>query len=47
MVRLTDHPDMTLDVYGGRKTTNDIYLRNELHFSEVYGSVNYIGSGAK
>ena len=21
MVRLTDHPDMTLDVYHGRKTT--------------------------
>ena len=21
MVRLTDHPDMTLDVYRGRKTT--------------------------
>ena len=21
MVRLTDHPDMTLDVYSGRKTT--------------------------
>ena len=21
VVRLTDHPDMTLDVYGGRKTT--------------------------
>ena len=21
MVRLTDYPDMTLDVYGGRKTT--------------------------
>ena len=21
MVRLTDRPDMTLDVYGGRKTT--------------------------
>ena len=22
VVRLTDHPDMTLDVYRGRKTTN-------------------------
>ena len=37
MVRLTDRPDMTLDVYRGRKTTmqqqqqslkNDIYLNN-------------------
>ena len=24
MVRLTDRPDMTLDVYGGRKTINTI-----------------------
>ena len=25
MVRLTDHPDMTLDVYRGRKTTIQQY----------------------
>ena len=27
MVRLTDRPDMTLDVYRGRKTTNQINNR--------------------
>ena len=25
VVRLTDRPDMTLDVYRGRKTTNQLY----------------------
>ena len=25
----------------------ELYLINEFHFSEVYRSVNYIGSGAK
>ena len=26
VVRLTDHPDMTLDVYRGRKTTMQLFL---------------------
>ena len=32
VVRLTDRPDMTLDVYRGRKTTNQQHqLINEFH----------------
>ena len=39
MVKLTEHPDMTLDdVYHGRKTTiqqqQHIILLNALHFTE-------------
>ena len=38
VVRLTDRPDMTLDVYRGRKTTiqqyNNIYIYN-YHFTDV------------
>ena len=30
MVRLTDRPDMTLDVYRGRKTTNQQQRRQKL-----------------
>ena len=30
MVRLTDRPDMTLDVYRGRKTTMQMPLQVEL-----------------
>ena len=33
VVRLTDRPDMILDVYRGRKTTIQ-------HFSDVYKSLN-------
>ena len=31
VVRLTDRPDMTLDVYRGRKTTNQIKKKNDQH----------------
>ena len=30
MVRLTDRPDMTLDVYRGRKTTNPQQQQNQI-----------------
>ena len=32
MVRLTDHPDMTLDVYRGRKTT----IQQQLEYALEY-----------
>ena len=31
VVRLTDRPDMTLDVYHGRKTTTTIYNVKEIN----------------
>ena len=34
VVRLTDHPDMTLDVYRGRKTTNQQFP--DSHFGSFY-----------
>ena len=39
MVRLTDRPDMTIDVYRGRKTTIQIYRVNcgcPIQFSAFY-----------
>ena len=44
VLRLTDRPDMTLDVYRGRKTTTQ---QQQHAFSDVYRSVNYIGLLAK
>ena len=38
VVRLTDRPDMTLDVYRGRKTTNQQIL--SIHDEHMYISVN-------
>ena len=35
VVRLTDRPDMTLDVYSGRKTTIQQYNKN-LHTYELF-----------
>ena len=35
VVRLTDRPDMTLDVYRGRKTTNQQQLYSFLFKSEI------------
>ena len=32
VVRLTDHPDMTLDVYRGRKTTIQQLLVTPFHY---------------
>ena len=39
MVRLTDRPDMTLDVYRGRKATKQQQsnFATELFYCEVYG----------
>ena len=39
MVRLTDRPDMALDVYRGRKTTmqHQVYA---VHEHKVYGKYN-------
>ena len=34
VVRLTDRPDMTLDVYRGRKTTNQIKIYTHHELSE-------------
>ena len=40
---------MGQDVHSTRSVhrVHDVHLRNEFHFSEVYRSVNYIGSRAK
>ena len=35
VVRLTDRPDMTLDVYRGRKTTIQQYNNNPYHFKRI------------
>ena len=35
VVRLTDRPDMTLDVYRGRKTTIQHFLIKRAHVEEV------------
>ena len=50
VVRLTDRPDMTLDVYRGRKTTmqqQQQLIERNVNFSDdlsdVYQSVNYFG----
>ena len=41
MVRLTDRPDMTLDVYGGRKTT----IQQPLHiFFSFFYNYEYLCS---
>ena len=32
VARLTDHPDMTLDVYRGRKTTNQLQQQHNLAY---------------
>ena len=37
--RLTDRPDMTLDVYRGRKTTMHHHAPMEFFFSEIVASV--------
>ena len=37
MVRLTDRPDMTLDVYRGRKTTMQQQQRLSLDYKGIYG----------
>ena len=52
VVRFTDRPDMTLDVYRGRKTTtqhamfrhffNDIYLQTEILSTETSDSLKQI-----
>ena len=42
MVRLTDRPDMTLDVYRGRKTTiqhTTKYVRDQAWFVHLYGEI--------
>ena len=36
VVRLTDHPDMTLDVYRGRKATIQQETADQLHRSTGY-----------
>ena len=41
VVRLTDRPDMTLDVYRGRKTTNQ-QINNNIFKDKVYYYVNTI-----
>ena len=36
VVRLTDRPDMTLDVYRGRKTTMQLVCHFDFHFDSHY-----------
>ena len=45
MVRLTDRPDMTLDVYRGRKTT--MQQQQLIRFSRVSGHVTYLNASNK
>ena len=50
MVRLTDRPDMTLDVYRGRKTTiqpTNLYLKGKtvISKSKIYSLKLFIGVG--
>ena len=46
VVRLTDRPDMTLDVYRGRKTTNQQQLdpsyKMDLDLWECFGRVKLV-----
>ena len=44
MVRLTDHPDMTLDVYRGRKTTMQQQLSDGYTMHIRMGSMHIIAS---
>ena len=37
VVRLTDRPDMTLDVYRGRKTTTQLYFGMSFKISFPFG----------
>ena len=46
VVRLTDRPDMTLDVYRGRKTTNQ-QQQQQFHFSHRIAYVTKFDLGAK
>ena len=39
VVRLTDHPDMTLDVYRGRKTT--IQYNAEANLTELHRKIEH------
>ena len=41
LARLTDRPDMTLDVYRGRKTTTQHYSKPKL-FSNVANCMNVV-----
>ena len=41
MVRLTDRPDMTLDVYRGRKTTNQQQRQSQFGYIGFYGVVGW------
>ena len=41
VVRLTDRPDMTLDVYRGRKTTNQQHLESAEGETKVCGRTRY------
>ena len=48
MVRLTDHPDMTLDVYRGCKTTMQHQLqiekkKNRIYFIDVHDFCGWSG----
>ena len=38
VVRLTDRPDMTLDVYRGRKATMLLNQWMEINYADLYGS---------
>ena len=46
VVRLTDHPDMTLDVYRGRKTTTHNHRRFDtvLNGSRRFSTVDHMGA---
>ena len=44
VVRLTGRPDMTLDVYRGRKTTIQQQQQQQLNSSDAYQSVNNFAS---
>ena len=43
VVRLTDRPDMTLDVYRGRKTTNQQHISLCLMISYSSNEINLFG----
>ena len=45
VVRLTDHPDMTIDVYRGRKTTQLLQMVNCVAFVSGMFSLSVYGDG--
>ena len=46
VVRLTDRPDMTLDVYRGRKTTKQQHLTTSLVLNKLHQNANILATPA-